>query len=387
MNKNFWLGILVAVVVIGGGYWFVTDNGLSSVNTNSNGNTTPTLSFGDVMVPGAPNTGVETPTQSTDTSSDTSSTQTPAGNPPTVMTDQYAVPSNSTAVVTGRVIPNGAPTLYWYEYGPSLALQARTASQAIGSGENTIPSPGYITGLSSNTTYYFRLSAENAYGTVHGATYSFTTNNNAPAPSTPPIASTNAATDVTRTDAVVNAHVNPNGTATTIWFEYGTTPDLGRVSSFMAVGGGTNSLAESATITGLNPLTKYYFRVDAQNEFGTVTGSMQSFTTAGPAFPGVPGVDTTAVVSIGSTTATFAGRVNPNGAQTSYYFEYSTDSHMNRAVATIAGAMNLSAGASTLRVSADATGLSHGTTYFVRLVAHNQYGTVRGDIVSFTTAH
>src|SRR3989338_5849828 len=101
--------------------------------------------------------------------------QSQAGSP-RVVTDANVAASNSTAVVTGKVTPNGAPTAYWYEYGETTTLGSKTSAQAIGSGYNEIASPGYITGLRANTRYNFRLTAQNSFGTVYGTMYSFSTN-------------------------------------------------------------------------------------------------------------------------------------------------------------------------------------------------------------------
>jgi phosphodiesterase/alkaline phosphatase D-like protein len=127
------------------------------------------------------------------------------------------------------------------------------------------------------------LSAKNALGTVNGATQSFSTNNNPPTQGSVPSASTNAAEDVTRISATLNARVNPHASQTTYWFEYGDDTDFGSVSAFQSSGNGDTSTSVSAGVSGLNPLTKYYFRINAQNQFGTVNGATQNFTTKGPA--------------------------------------------------------------------------------------------------------
>lgn len=359
MNQNIIIGILVLLVILGGGYYFLTMN-----NAQPGTEATTTVSTTENPAPVI--------------------TSTPSA--PSVVTNSTVAPSNSTAVLTGKVTPNGAPTTYWYEYGQSNTLGNRTVSQSIGSGWSAIPSPGYMTGLSANTVYYFRLTAQNAYGTVSGTIYSFSTNNNPPPPQgTAPSVSTNAAADVTRATATLNAHVNPHGFQTTYWFEYGNSTNFGNVSSLQSAGSSNDSTAVSSSISGLDPLTKYYFRVNAQNQYGTVIGATQSFTTKGPASPGAPSADTTAATNVATSTATLNGRVNPNGAATTYSFEYSQDSLLGSILGTVTASQSTNADASTVSVSANASGLTSHTKYFYRLVATNQYGTMRGDIVSFTT--
>jgi phosphodiesterase/alkaline phosphatase D-like protein len=360
MNQNIVIGILAILIILGGGYWLLSTTGAPA--------TSPTATTTVVTTQNPVST---TPTTST------------AGSP-MVVTNSNVAPTNSTAVMTGNVTPNGSPTTYWYEYGASASLGSKTASQAIGSGFTTIPSPGYITGLSANSTYYFRLSAQNAYGAVSGTTYSFSTNNNPPAQGTPPAASTNAAASVARTSATLNAHVNPHSAQTTYWFEYGNTANFGNVTAFQSAGSGNASASVSAPISGLDPLTTYYFRVNAQNEYGTVNGGTQSFTTTGPAVSVVPAVTTQLASPVATTTATIRGTVNPYHIQTTYWFEYSTDSGFGSGVLTTSH-KSAGAGTATVSIEANLTGLQSGTTYYFRTVAQNSAGTVRGDGLSFTT--
>ena len=362
MNQNVIIGILVVVILLGGGYYFINMNNA------------------------APAGGTATTTVSTDTGTNTTTdNNVTTATAPIVTTDTGVAPTNSTAVVTGKVTPNGAQTTYWYEYGTSATLGNKTASQAIGSGWTAIPSPGYITGLSANTVYFFRLSAQNAYGTVNGTTYSFSTNNNPAAQGKPPAVTTNPVASVTRGSVTLNGHVNPDSSQTTYWFEYGTTANFGQVTTFQSASDGNGSIAVSAPVSGLNPLTKYYFRINAQNQYGTVNGSTQSFTTSGPASPGVPSADTTSATDVATSTATLNGIVGPNGAETTYWFEYSKDSLLGSILGTASASQAASASAASLPVSVHASNLSTNTRYYYRLVTRNQYGTTRGDIVPFRT--
>jgi trimeric autotransporter adhesin len=367
MNQNILIGILVILVLLGGGYFLLTMNSGTS-GTNATSTTT---------VIDNTNTGTNSGTSGS-TGNNTAST-------PSVITDTSVAPTNSTAVVTGKVTPNGAQTTYWYEYGETSALGQTTKTQSIGSGFNPIPSPGYITGLRTDTSYFFRLSAQNAYGTVNGQTYSFKTNNNPPGQGTAPSATTGGSSNITRTSATVSAQVNPHSSPTTYWFEYGNSVNFGQTSSFQSAGDNNASNALSVSLSGLDPQTKYYFRVNAQNQYGTVNGATQSFTTSGPAATAAPSADTTAASRVASTSVTLNGVVKPNGLATSYWFEYSQDSLLGSIIGTVTAQQPVGASASSLAVSANASSLSRNTKYFYRLVAENSSGTTRGNIVSFTT--
>jgi hypothetical protein len=73
-----------------------------------------------------------------------------------------------------------------------------------------------LTGLSPGTTYYFCAIAANAVGTGFGGVLSFTTQATA-------AVNTLAATAVSGTGATLNGSANPNLSATTGYFRYGTT--------------------------------------------------------------------------------------------------------------------------------------------------------------------
>ncbi|MBA3733185.1 hypothetical protein H0W91_02285 [Patescibacteria group bacterium] len=304
---------------------------------------------------------------------------------PTVEGDRNTIPTNSSVVVTGYVTPNGSPTTYWYEYGTTNNLGLKTTVQSIGSGYVRIRTPGYITKLNANTVYYFRLVAQNSFGTTQGTTYSFSTNNNPSTQGNPPSATTNQATGITRTGAVLNGQYNPNGSQSTYWFEYGTDNNFGNLTEFKAAGDGSSSVTVSQTIANLNSLTRYYYRINVQNQYGTVNGATQSFITVGPAAATVPTVDTTAATNISASSARLNGRLTPNGAVTTYWFEYSENSLIGTVVKMTTPTQTLNGDAQATNVLFDQTNLNSNTKYFYRLVAKNQYGTVEGDMVNFRT--
>ncbi len=327
------------------------------------------------------NTANNTSTGSTDNNPDQSGT--PAK--PLVVSGTNFTPSNSTAIVTGVVTPNGALTSYWFEYGDTTSMTKATSKQTVGSGFIAINTPAYITGLKANTVYYFRLVAQNSFGVSNGAMLSFKTNSNPPPTAVAPTSVTKNASSIARSTVNLNGAVDPNNTETVYWFEYGDSTSFGRVTSFHSAGNGDVSKEVTAPVSGLAPLTKYYFRLNAQNQFGTVNGATQSFTTTGPAAASKPSVDTTNASGVSSTTAAVNGKINTNGAITSYWFEYSEDSLLGSVVGTATPTQTLAAGNTTVSVKYDLSGLDSKTKYYVRLVARNPQGTVNGDVVSFTT--
>ena len=306
---------------------------------------------------------------------------------PRVTTSSASAPYDTTASVTGFVNPQGPFTTYWFEYGTTQNLGSKSAGQLVGSGYTTIATPAYLTGLAKNTTYYYRLVAENSFGTQSGNFFSFQTNAGTPAPvGSAPAARTLAATGITRVGASLSGEVNPNRASTQFWFEYGKTPSLGVGSALQSVGDGSAVVAASLSLSSLEPATTYYFRLNAQNRFGVSNGTILNFKTAGPAATttAVP-VVTTQVPTVGTTTATLRGTVNPSDAQTTYWFEYSTDSLLGSVLLKTTPQRSVGAGADTASITANVTGLRAATTYYYRTVAQNSAGTVRGDKVTFTT--
>jgi len=160
MNKTL-LIIAVAILVILGVGYVVTQNQLFATG-NPFGNPSATTTT-DATVQPTPG----------DTTSVADTSPTPGKPVPT--TNAGAAPTDTTAVVTGTVIPGGAITAYWYEYGTTKDLGKKTPVQVVGSGYSAIATPGYITGLTKNTTYYFRLVAQNSFGSVFSSTYTLTT--------------------------------------------------------------------------------------------------------------------------------------------------------------------------------------------------------------------
>src|SRR4051794_4822666 len=98
----------------------------------------------------------------------------------------------------------------------------------------------------------------------------------------PPTATTEAATAVRYEEATLKGTVNPEGSATTYYFEYGKTEAYGTKTpvSPASVGSGTSNVAVSQTVTGLSQSTEYHFRVVAEGETAA-NGKDATFTTTG----------------------------------------------------------------------------------------------------------
>jgi hypothetical protein len=94
-----------------------------------------------------------------------------------------------------------------------------------------------------------------------------------------------------------------------------------------------------------------------------------------------PAVATGDVANLAPQSATVLGKVDPNGAATTYLFQYGTTT-LYGAATPVAAAGN---GTSAVAVTANLSGLAPASVYHYRLVAHNRNGTVNGPDRVFKT--
>lgn len=196
---------------------------------------------------------------------------------------------------------------------------------------------------------------------------------------TSPSARTGAAAQVAFASATVTGTVNPNGTAASYYFEYGTTSAYGMQTSTTSAGAGSADVAVQQQLGGLAASTEYHYQLVATGSGGPVDGDDETFTTTSTPSPVVT---TGTAASIGFSTATLSGSVNPQGVPTTYYFEYGT----TLAYGSKTAAQSADSGTSARAVTAALAGLSGSTTYHYRLVATSAGGTVVGNDQAFTTA-
>jgi sugar lactone lactonase YvrE len=186
--------------------------------------------------------------------------------------------------------------------------------------------------------------------------------------SPPAVPTTEAATAVTGSSAVLNGTVmNPSKTKVSYYFEY----KLGSSCT-----GGTKTTAEqtenetqaaTASVASLAPGTEYAFCLVAENEFGATPGAPLTFTTGAAG----PKIETEALLAVTSTTAKIEALINPSGSETTCEVQYGTVASGAYAEGTKTCPGPLSSGLVGQHVVVELTGLAPGTEYHFRYVANN----------------
>ncbi len=194
-----------------------------------------------------------------------------------------------------------------------------------------------------------------------------------------PSATTEAATAVTGSGATLKGSINPNGSATTYQFEYGTSVLYGTKipASPESAGSGTTAIGVGQALGGLKEGVTYHFRIAATNEGGTTYGEDKTFTTLKR-----PSLTTGGAVEVKEHEATLRAWVNPNGSATTYQFEFGDASSVRIVPAE---PEPLGSGTTLIEVRKTVSDLEEGVTYHYRVIASSVAGTTYGSEALFTT--
>jgi hypothetical protein len=94
-----------------------------------------------------------------------------------------------------------------------------------------------------------------------------------------PAVSTGAAEAVSYGSATLTGSIDPHGSTTSYYFQYGPTRAFGAQTAIASAGAGVSAVRVTVPIGGLQPITTYYFRLVAVNAVGAVTGAERAFKT------------------------------------------------------------------------------------------------------------
>jgi hypothetical protein len=183
----------------------------------------------------------------------------------------------------------------------------------------------------------------------------------------PTLVTTQHASGLSGNGAVLNGSVTVGQDETVVWFDWGTDTNYGNITGATIVPGKDESTNVSDLLGGL-PGNFYHYRMDAANDFGIVYGNDQSFRA------GFAPVATTLFPISSANGSTLEAAVNPEGWDTTVYFQWVTPTLTN----TTPG-INIGAGATSLKVSSFVPGLAPSTPYRYQVVALNALGTAVGE--------
>ena len=100
------------------------------------------------------------------------------------------------------------------------------------------------------------------------------------APVAPSVTTNNAVAASTSAETLLGT-VNPNGSLTGYYFQYGTSTAYGSTTPTHTAGSGASPVSEAESLNGLTPGTVYHYRMVAVGPGGTVDGADQMFTAGG----------------------------------------------------------------------------------------------------------
>jgi len=247
---------------------------------------------------------------------------------------------------------------------PPLSDAHTTNGTGLGNYEDT------IVALEMGTTYYVRAYATNNEGTAYGEELTVTTCDI-------PTLTTANVTSISDNSATCGGNVTSDGGATVtargVCWSTSQNPTLS--DNHTANGSGAGNFTSS--ITGLSAVTTYYVRAYATNSMGTAYGEEKQFTT----MASLPTVTTSAVSNISQNSATCGGNVTSDGGATVTARGVCWSTSQNP---TVSGSHTAN-GTGTGNFTSSITGLTAGTTYYVRAYATNSTGTAYGAQKSFVS--
>ncbi len=129
---------------------------------------------------------------------------------------------------------------------------------------------------------------------------------------TPPLPTTGGASDVSYSSAALTGVVDPRGTETSYYFQYGLTTAYGAQTPTVAVGGGTAGVKVSQSIAGLQLGATYHYRLVAMSSAGPADGQDRTFTTKQVPLKFV--IDTAATPDVYGSPFTVAGTLTGTSA-------------------------------------------------------------------------
>jgi hypothetical protein len=301
---------------------------------------------------------------------------------PTVATGGSSAVNGSSAHVEGTVNPNNQTSECKIEYGiePTLAKPATVLCEPAVFPAEYGPQPVGLTlsGLSPHTVYYYRVLASNASGVQLAPTIgSFET-------LIPPEAPQLTAEATSPTTATLHGVLNPGaaGEGGTYQFAYRasesectgekTTPEEPGITL------GTQGEEQSADLTPLKPGVTYSVCLTVTNSVGETAQATATLVMP----PSAPAVESESVSGIETEAATLEAQIDPDGAESTYQFQYGAGETYETSVPASPAALEPNG-----HETAALEHLTPGKTYHYRVIAFNAQSPsgTPGEDKTFTT--
>ncbi len=209
---------------------------------------------------------------------------------PDVTTGSASTVTPTSAMLSGTVNPAGAGAASCqFDWGTSASFgKAAPCPAPVAAGSSPVPVSAQLSSLQPDTVYHYRLQATNAGGTNPGEAWQseeFTT----PGPGL----HAESVSAVRADSATLIARIDPHGTPTAYYFQYGLTAAYGSdvpAAPGAALGSGEGDVEVAQHIQGLQGAYIYHYRVVAVSEpmpghSESFYGPDQTFTTQGVSLP------------------------------------------------------------------------------------------------------
>ena len=179
----------------------------------------------------------------------------------------------ASATLTGSFIGNKEDTKYYFEWGLTNTYEHKTSLEDAGVTEGITKVLTPLTDIMPQTTYHYRLVAENGFGATADGDDTLTT-----LPSVTGL-TTEAATVIRPSTVTLNASYVGNKEDTKYYFEWGLTNTYGEKTAVQDAGSTEGPTMVATSVTGLTGLTTYHYRVVAETPLGPTKGGDRTVTT------------------------------------------------------------------------------------------------------------
>ena len=295
----------------------------------------------------------------------------------TTLGTEPAVSDLSISGITGNeanisvsVNPGRLSTASVLEYSTDNKFITRVTTVSLGSarGSDTQTLSTSLSHLQARTTYYTRVTSTNQLGSTTSSTESFTTIGELPR-------AVLSSVESSLTSVSASVTVNTGLLSGTVYLEASTNRSFkdsssSSVSTFVS-GGPTR---HSITVAGLTNRTDYFIRAIATNELGSFITAIQSVRTTG----GIP-VISHVTIRPSTSTASLSASIDTTGLDTFVTAEVSTHQDLSDATEYF-----LYSGTSSGEYRATLKNLVPRVTYFLRVTATNDSGTVLSAVKTFS---